>query len=248
MKKAEKASLSKYLSVCGVASRRKSCDLIKQGRVLVNEDVIREPGFKISSDDKVFCEGVQVLPQEKVYIMLNKPRGYVCTSDDPHAVKKAVDLVRLPPEQSGLRIFSAGRLDKDSEGLLIFTNDGDYAEKIMHPKYEILKAYKVRTASEIPDKMLDRLCSGINDEGEFLRAKKIVRGTACQYIFILNEGKKREIRRMVSFAGSKVLSLSRISLGGLQLGNLKSGQWKYLTTEDIKKTLINDKLKTLKVC
>ena len=237
MEKNEKISLSKYLSVCGIASRRKSCDLIKQGKVQVNQEIVKEPGYKISSRDKVVFAEEQVLSQEKVYIMLNKPRGYICTSDDPYAPLKAIDLIKLPPEQSRIRLFSAGRLDKDSEGLLIFTNDGDYVEKIMHPKHEILKNYQVKTNSEILDNVLDKLRGGIDDDNEFLKPKKIIREGKCQYKFILNEGKKREIRRMMRFAGPEIRSLKRTSLGSLLLGTLESGQWRYLTPEDIKKTL-----------
>jgi 23S rRNA pseudouridine2605 synthase len=233
----KKMSLSKYLSVCGIASRRKSCELIKEGKVLVNRRAVTEPGFKISPEDEVVCDGRPVLFQEKIYIMLNKPRGFICTSDDPHAPKKAIDLIKLPPEHAAVRLFSAGRLDKDSEGLLIFTNDGDYAEKIMHPRYEILKTYEVKTASEIPAEILEQLCGGITDNGEFLHPEEIIREGKCQYTFILNEGKKREIRRLVTFAGTKVISLKRISLGKLKLSGLRSGQWKYLNPEDIQGTL-----------
>ncbi len=237
MENSEIISLSKYLSVCGIASRRKSCDLIKQGKVRVNGEPIKEPGCKISSSDKVIFAGKQVILQEKVYIMLNKPRGYICTNDDPHAPLKAIDLIELPQEQADIRLFSAGRLDKDSEGLLLFTNDGNYVEKIMHPKHEILKNYQVTTDSEIPDDMLDKLRRGINDDNEFLKPHKIKKEGNCLYTFILNEGKKREIRRMVKFAGTKVNSLKRIALGALTLGTLKPGEWKYLTPEDIEKSL-----------
>ena len=237
-----KVSLSKYLSICGITSRRKSCDLIKQGRVLVNRTVVKEPGFKISSGDRVSFAGEEVVCQPKVHIMLNKPRGYICTSEDPHAPLKAVDLIKLPPEQAHIRLFSAGRLDKDSEGLLIFTNDGDYAEKIMHPKYEILKTYQVRTSAEIADKLLDKLRDGISDDNEFLRPQEIIREGGCLYTFILNEGKKREIRRMARFAGVKVEMLKRIALGSLKLGSLKSGQWKYLLLGDVEKSLDNKHL------
>ncbi|MBU8902448.1 MAG: rRNA pseudouridine synthase [Victivallales bacterium] len=237
MKKNEKISLSKYLSICGIASRRKSVDLIKQGKVKLNGEIIQEPGYKISMQDEVLCAGKLVSSQEKVYIMLNKPRGYICTNEDPYAPLKAVDLIKLPPEQENIRLFSAGRLDKDSEGLLIFTNDGDYVEKIMHPKHEVLKNYQVKTNSEILDNVLEKLRRGIDDKNEFLKAHKIKKEGNCLYTFILNEGKKREIRRMMRFAGPEIKSLKRISLGSLTLGTLESGKWKYLTPEDIKKTL-----------
>jgi pseudouridine synthase len=246
MQNNEKISLSKYLSVCGIASRRKSCDLIKQGKVQINRQIIKEPGHKISPQDEVIFAGKPVLSQEKIYIMLNKPRGCICTNDDPHAPEKAIDLITLPPEQANIRLFSAGRLDKDSEGLLIFTNDGDYAEKIMHPKHETLKNYQVKTTSEIPEYILDKLRRGIKDDNEILKAHKIKDEGDCLYTFILNEGKKREIRRMAKFAGTEIKSLKRIALGALTLGTLKSSEWKYLTSEDIKKTLKIKKTKKLK--
>lgn len=237
MENNEKISLSKYLSVCGIASRRKSCELIKQGKVRVNQEVVKEPGCKILPKDKVFFAGEQVLSQKKVYIMLNKPRGYICTNEDPYAPLKAVDLIKLPPNQANVRLFSAGRLDKDSEGLLIFTNDGDYVEKVMHPKNEIIKNYQVKTNSEILDNVLEKLRGGIHDDNQFLKAHKIKKEGNCLYTFLLNEGKKREIRRMMRFAGPEIKSLKRISLGALTLGTLESGKWRYLNPFDIQKTL-----------
>jgi 23S rRNA pseudouridine2605 synthase len=239
MESPAKISLSKYLSVCGIASRRKSCELIKTGLVKVNSEIITEPGYKISPGDQIRFEDKILSVPQKVYIMLNKPRGYVCTSEDPHAPRKALDLIKLPPSESGIRLFSAGRLDKESEGLLIFTNDGEYAEKIMHPRYEILKSYIVTTNIEIPDLMLNKIRQGINDENEFLKPQKITRDGNCRYTFVLNEGKKREIRRLVKFTGAKVKSLKRVTLGTLELGTLASGKWRYLSAKDINAGLIN---------
>ena len=239
MENSTKISLSKYLSICGVASRRKSCELIKSGKVKVNAETVTEPGLKLSPEDQVSFNGKKIHISQKVYIMLNKPRGYVCTSEDPHAPRKAIDLIKLSPSESNVRLFSAGRLDKDSEGLLIFTNDGEYAEKIMHPRYEILKRYTVTTDIEISDSMLNKICQGINDENEFLKPHKIIKNGNCCYTFILNEGKKREIRRLVKYSGAKVKSLKRITLGTLQLGSLPSGKWRHLTPKDIQAGLIN---------
>ena len=133
--------LVKILSAAGLASRRGAGDLIKAGRVTVNGETVFEPGFRVAPSDRVEYDSVPVLAEErKVYIMLNKPRGYVCTNADPHADLKAVDLIRLTPP---LRLFSAGRLDKDSEGLILFSNDGDYVARLTHPRHEILKVYQV---------------------------------------------------------------------------------------------------------
>jgi len=245
MKKNEKISLSKYLSVCGTASRRKSTELIKAGKVQVNQEIIKEPGYKISHQDKVVFAGKEVSSQNKIYIMLYKPRAYICTNDDPHATRKAIDLIELPPKLANVRLFSAGRLDKDSEGLLIFTNDGNYAEKIMHPKHEVLKTYQVVTESNIKNNLLGELREGIQDDDEFLKPKRIIKDKDCKYTFVLNEGKKREIRRMVDFTGTRIKSLKRVSVGSLTLGDLKPRQWRYLSSEDIKKTL-EDIKKTFK--
>ena len=165
--------------------------------------------------------------------MLNKPAGYVCTNDDPHAAKRAFDLIKI----DGARLFSAGRLDKDSEGLLIVTNDGDYAMQLTHPRYEIFKTYLVKTDAAISAGELDRLRHGIIDNGEQLLPQKIEATGSCIYRFILNEGKKREIRRMVADAGRKTVSLQRISIGSLKLGELKSGQWRFLSAEEVNLSL-----------
>ncbi|MDD5727221.1 MAG: pseudouridine synthase [Victivallales bacterium] len=239
MEKITKSGLSKYLSVCGIASRRKSCEMIRNGMVAVNGEIIREPGFKISSADEVSCNGQVLQIPGKLYIMLNKPVGYLCTSDDPHASRKAIDLIKLPPGTAAVRLFSAGRLDKDSEGLLIFTNDGEYAERIMHPRYGVLKRYRVITDAGIPEPELERLRHGISDGNEVLRPEKIIRTGRCRYLFILNEGRKREIRRLVKSAGTAVKTLKRIMLGSLKLGNLPSGKWRCLSPDDIKASLTN---------
>ena len=164
--------------------------------------------------------------------MLNKPQDYACTNSDPHADKKAIDLINCP-----YRLFSAGRLDKDSEGLLIFTNDGNYADKLIHPRNCILKKYEVFTSDRIPESKLKELSVGIVDDGETLKAYDIKQISNKEYIFTLNEGKKREIRRMVRYSGTRVVRLTRISIGSLKLGNLKLGEWKYMTQYDIAKSL-----------
>ena len=129
--------LVKFLSAAGVASRRAAGDLVKAGRIAVNGRTIREPGFRILPADTVTLDGRPVEPAGRFhYIMLNKPRGYVCTNADPHAPRKAVDLIRLDPP---VRLFSAGRLDKESEGMILFSNDGDYVARLTHPRYELRK-------------------------------------------------------------------------------------------------------------
>ncbi|MEI3002473.1 MAG: pseudouridine synthase [Victivallis sp.] len=227
--------LVKFLSAAGVASRRAAGDLVKAGRIAVNGRTIREPGFRILPADTVTLDGRPVEPAGRFhYIMLNKPRGYVCTNADPHAPRKAVDLIRLDPP---VRLFSAGRLDKESEGMILFSNDGDYVARLTHPRYEIRKTYLVRVTREFTEPELTRIRTGITDGGEHLRVISIAPAGNCLYRIVLNEGKKREIRRITAAVGSPTLELRRIRIGGLALGDLPPGAFRELTPEEVALTL-----------
>lgn len=227
--------LVKFLSAAGVASRRAAGDLVKAGRIAVNGRTIREPGFRILPADTVTLDGRPVEPAGRFhYIMLNKPRGYVCTNADPHAPRKAVDLIRLDPP---VRLFSAGRLDKESEGMILFSNDGDYVARLTHPRYEIRKTYLVRVTREFTEPELTRIRTGITDGGEHLRVISIAPAGNCLYRIVLNEGKKREIRRLTAAVGAPTLELRRIRIGGLALGDLPPGAFRELTPEEVALTL-----------
>ncbi|MBS5531806.1 rRNA pseudouridine synthase [bacterium] len=227
--------LVKFLSAAGVASRRAAGDLVKAGRIAVNGRTIREPGFRILPADTVTLDGRPVEPAGRFhYIMLNKPRGYVCTNADPHAPRKAVDLIRLDPP---VRLFSAGRLDKESEGMILFSNDGDYVARLTHPRYEIRKTYLVRVTREFTEPELTRIRTGITDGGEHLRVISIAPAGNCLYRIVLNEGKKREIRRLTAAVGSPTLELRRIRIGALALGDLPPGAFRELTPEEVALTL-----------
>lgn len=227
--------LVKFLSAAGVASRRAAGDLVKAGRIAVNGRTIREPGFRILPADTVTLDGRPVEPAGRFhYIMLNKPRGYVCTNADLHAPRKAVDLIRLDPP---VRLFSAGRLDKESEGMILFSNDGDYVARLTHPRYEIRKTYLVRVTREFTEPELTRIRTGITDGGEHLRVISIAPAGNCLYRIVLNEGKKREIRRITAAVGSPTLELRRIRIGALALGDLPPGAFRELTPEEVALTL-----------
>ena len=227
--------LVKFLSAAGVASRRAAGDLVQAGRIAVNGRTIREPGFRILPADTVTLDGRPVEPAGRFhYIMLNKPRGYVCTNADPHAPRKAVDLIRLDPP---VRLFSAGRLDKESEGMILFSNDGDYVARLTHPRYEIRKTYLVRVTREFTEPELTRIRTGITDGGEHLRVISIAPAGNCLYRIVLNEGKKREIRRLTAAVGAPTLELRRIRIGGLALGALPQGAFRELTPEEVALTL-----------
>ena len=223
--------LVKFLSSAGAASRRAAGELVKSGRVTVNGRVVLEPGTRLAPGDQVTLDGTPVRPPEsRLYIMLHKPRGYVCTTSDPHAEHKAVDLIRLDPP---VRLFSAGRLDKESEGLILFSNDGAYVEELTHPRHEILKQYHVRLTRDLSAAELERIRTGIADDGDILRVRAIDRiGPAC-YRITLNEGKKREIRRITAAVGAPTLQLKRVRVGSLELGSLPPGQWRMLTPEEV---------------
>lgn len=226
--------LAKFIARCGAAARRKAADLVKSGKVLVNGRVVIDPAFLVDgSRDKVVLNGAELkAPQENVYIMLNKPVGYTTSHSDKHADHLAVELIDCPEAQ---RLVPAGRLDRDSEGLLIFSNDGNFIQQLAHPRYNVCKEYRV-----LADKALDaaaqrRMLNGIKDDNELLRALKV---SACSsedncYIIVLNEGRKRQIRRMLRACGAATLRLQRISVGSVRLGDLPAGKWRHLTEEEV---------------
>ena len=221
--------LVRYLALAGIASRRKSFDIIQSGKVQLNGETVTEPSKLVEKSDNIKIDGKTISLSKFVYIILNKPIGYTCTSADPHAEKKAIDLINLPQ----YRLFSVGRLDKNSEGLIIFTNDGEFADKIMHPRNNILKTYEVMVKHKLSETKISEILDGIQDDGETLKAVSIKPISNKKYIFVLNEGKKREIRRLVKYAQSDVVRLRRISIGNLQLNSLPTGKWKFIPNGNI---------------
>ena len=226
-------SLSKFLSICGVASRRKATELIKNEKVFVNSELITQPGYKVTEKDIVKYNNKVIQYGKRYYILLNKPRGYVCTNEDKYADKKAVDLIDIPDS----RLFTAGRLDKESEGMIIVTNDGDYAKKLTHPSYQTTKTYHVTVDRELSKKNLSDFQNGITDDGEFLKAQSVKAIGRNKYEFVLTQGKNREIRRMISYAKRKTIKLKRIAIGRLSLDKLPQGKWRSLSSAEIELTL-----------
>ncbi|MBO4288159.1 MAG: pseudouridine synthase [Kiritimatiellae bacterium] len=220
-------NLTKFLSTSGAASRRHAAELIKDGHVSVNGAVCTDQSVRIAPDDRVSLDGERIEPPRGyVYVMLHKPRGYVCTADDPHAPKKALDLIDLP----GVRLVSAGRLDKNSEGLILFSNDGAWIEQLTHPRHGTRKTYQVTTDRPLSPADIRRLTtSGVQNDGETLRALSIRAEAPGRYIFILGEGKNREIRRMLESLDNRTRRLKRIAVGSLRLGGLPMGQWRFLS-------------------
>lgn len=227
-------NLTKFLGNAGVCSRRAAADLIASGRVTVNGAVPGQGGaLRLSAGDEVCVDGRRItLESRKYYVMLHKPRGYVCTLADRHAAKKAVDLIRCVPRD--VRLVSAGRLDKDSEGLILFSNDGDLVARLTHPRYEVEKTYYVSLDGELRAEERDLLTEkGILDEGDLLRARQIrVLGNG-RYEFVLSEGKNREIRRMAAYFDLDVRRLKRIAVGKLLLGSLECGECRILEKKEL---------------
>jgi len=226
--------LSKYLATAGVASRRACDKLIEDGKVEVNGEVVLTAFTRVNNGDSVKVNGAEVAgTSKKYYIVLNKPRGYVCTSKDVHAKKLAVDLIDLPT-----RLYSVGRLDKDSEGMLIFTNDGDFAQKVGHPSYQVTKKYHVTINDHFRTRDKVKLEAGIKDQGELLKPDRVdfVRTTPNGNVvieFVLTEGKNREIRRLCAKMNWQVRRLERIAIGKIRIDKLKSGSWRELSEKEV---------------
>lgn len=232
--------LNKFLSRAGVASRREVDRMIEQGRIRVNGKVVDRLGSKIDDEqDRVEVDGRPVkIGEGFVYLMLNKPRGCLVTVEDPFQRPTIMKL--LPSFEK--RIFPVGRLDYDSEGLLLLTNDGELASRLTHPRYEVRKTYlvKVKGGPELSE--LDRLRRGIFLDGKRTapaRIEQLVRSSAKTLLRVeIHEGRKRELRRMFRAAGHEVVRLKRIGFAGLKLGKLKRGEWRFLApkeTEMLKK-------------
>lgn len=226
--------INKFLAESGIASRRACDKIIEEGRVKVNGRVV---GLGVEVDevnDSVSVDGKRVSPAKKAeYYIMNKPKGYVCTVKDDKGRKTVMDL--LPKNTS--RIFPVGRLDYDSEGLLIFTNDGDLANRLMHPSSEIPKTYLVRTEGETPEKLLDRLRAGVDIDGKMTKKCNIrVIETCKDYTKLhvtITEGRNREIRKMFETVGKNVDFLKRIKIGDLGLRGLNRGEVRKLSPEEV---------------
>ena len=223
-------NLVKFLSCCGAASRRKAELLIRNGAVRVNGATITDPAWRVDENCEVILEGrILALPEKRHYILLHKPRGYVCSNADSHAEKLAVDLIDIP----GVRLVSAGRLDKDSEGAIIFSDDGEFINRLAHPRYGVLKRYEVTTAGAISELWQKKMVDGIKDDGEMLKVISIRELSCCHYEIILNEGKKREIRRLTAAAGAPTRRLIRVAIGQVELGKLACGSFRELDDSEI---------------
>lgn len=230
-----KERLQKILARAGIASRRGAEELIRQGKVAVDGVVVTEMGCSVDpAFQTVSFEGRPVvLAEEKVYLLLNKPKGYVTTLDDPQGRPIVTALLKGVKE----RVFPVGRLDVDTEGALILTNDGDFAQRILHPSFEIERTYLALVLGHPDEKSLRRLERGIELEGRTTWPARLrVRGknTTTTWVEItIHEGRKRQVRKMFQAIGHRVLELRRTAYGGLALGELANGAYRRLGPEDL---------------
>ena len=222
--------LQKFLSAAGVCSRRKGETLITAGRVLVNGQTVTVLGTKIDpAIDRVVVDGRQVVADaQRIYLALHKPEGIV-TSCEQKNIPVVTDLIDLEA-----RVYPIGRLDKDSTGLVLLTNDGPLHHRLLHPSYDHEKEYDVTVAQPVPEGALRRLARGMPMMGTRTRPARVTRISASRFRIVLQEGKNRQIRRMVRKVGHKVLRLHRVRVANIRLGNLKPGTWRHLTPAEVK--------------
>lgn len=225
--------LQKILSARGVASRRKAEEMIEQGLVTVNGAVARLGDTADADADDILVAGKPLPKQERyIYLLLNKPRGYVTTLSDEKGRPNAAQLVA----DCGIRVYPVGRLDMDSEGLLLFTNNGAFANALMHPKHEVKKTYDVWVTGYVPGAEA-RLSRPITLDGYTIRPPKVklirAEGQMAKFRVTIHEGRNRQVRRMCEAAGMRCTRLRRIKEGSLALGDLPLGKWRHLTPEEV---------------
>ncbi len=224
--------LNKFIASCGVCSRRKADEIISSGRVSVN-GVVATVGCEVGQKDVVLLDGKKLCAQtQKVYIKLFKPKGYACTANDEKGRKTIYSLV-----DTGMRLFSVGRLDYDTEGLIILTNDGDFAERVSHPSFEIEKEYIVKVEGEMKESELAVLRKGVVENGERMPRAGVkllsFENNLSRLSVVIHEGQNHQIRRMFDAIGKSITLLKRVRIGSVKLGGLKRGQWKTLRQDEI---------------
>jgi 23S rRNA pseudouridine2605 synthase len=227
--------IQKILSRAGVASRRGAEKVMADGRVTVNGEVVREMGTRADlARDDIRVDGVRVRPpQDRVYLLLNKPKGVVTTRHDPEGRRTVMDLV---PEVAGL--FPVGRLDVTTEGLILLTNDGEFAQRVSHPRFEVARVYQAKVRRVPSAETLDRLRKGVRVEGERLAVDRarILEGDNNAWLELtLHEGKHHEVRRLLEAVGHPVSKLKRVALGSLTARGLEPGQFRHLTPGEVRR-------------
>jgi len=234
-------NLNIFIANSGFCSRRNAGLLVKEGKAKVNGKVVYEPWYEVKESDSVVIGSKNLNLKESLYILFNKPKGVTTTLKDRFANKKIKDFI---PAKLG-RLYPVGRLDKDSSGLIILTNDGNLCHKLTHPKFEIEKGYIVLVKGKMNDVLLEELKNGIKNGNDELKVKSVSieesSGEETRIKVVIGEGKKRHIRRMLGSLGFPVIELKRIKIGNLELGSLKEGGFKAINKDEIYKLALNER-------
>ena len=234
MKTTDLIRLNKYIANAGICSRREADKLIESGVIKVNGKIVTELGTKVSRDDVVNYDNHTLKTEKKYYVLLNKPRGYITTTDDPFDRKTVMNLVRTVCRE---RIYPVGRLDRDTTGLLLFTNDGDLAKKLTHPKHKVSKIYHVILDKALAKVALNKILSGITLEDGLIQVEKLTYvsgGSSKKELGMeLHSGKNRIIRRIFESLNYKVVKLDRVAFAGLTKKDVPRGKWRHLTEKEI---------------
>ncbi|MEZ5017497.1 MAG: pseudouridine synthase [Flavipsychrobacter sp.] len=230
-KKFEPMPLNKYLAHSGLSSRREAAEIIKEGKVLVNGKVMKTPGYRVLEEDKVTMSGKELKPQKDlVYILLNKPKDYITTTDDPKNRKTVMALV-MGVEQ---RVYPVGRLDRQTTGLLLLTNDGDLAQKLSHPKYNIKKIYQVTLDKQVTKAHFDEIMSGLELEDGPIQVDALAYLANKNEIGLeIHSGRNRIVRRIFEHLGYNVTKLDRVMYAGLTKKNIPRGKWRQLNEKEV---------------
>ena len=229
--------LNKFLARCGIESRRKCDGIIKNKRILINGHIITDFSYQVQKDDIILCDGKYLeIENKSIIYILNKPKGYVCTSKDTHNRLQIIDLI-----DTNIRLFTVGRLDRDTTGIILLTNDGDIANYLAHPKYNKEKKYYVKSKGRIENSLLKQIRNGyvLKDETKIKANIRLISnsGNIFEWDIILREGKNREIKRIFSEFDAKVTLIHRYSFAGIELNNLKVGKYKIMSKEEMRKII-----------
>lgn len=227
--------LNKFIAHGGVCSRREAAELVKQGQVKVNGKEVLEPGFKVSESDDVRVSGKKIVPTgELVYLLLNKPKDYITTSSDPEGRKTVLDLVRKATTE---RVFPVGRLDRNTTGVLLLTNDGELAQKLAHPAYEVKKVYEVRLDKDLTKKDFDAILSGVTLDDGLIQPDALAYADTHDKSVVgieIHSGKNRIVRRIFEHLGYSVKNLDRVMYAGLTKKNVDRGRWRFLNEKEVR--------------
>lgn len=229
----EKVRLNRFISLSGLCSRRKADELIAEGSVKVNGKLVKEMGFKVSFRDKVLVNNTLITPEKKQYVLMNKPKGAICTTNDPNKRRTVMDL--LPAELQHL--YPVGRLDRNTTGVLLLTNDGDLTQKLLHPSKKVKKVYKATLENHITEAVMEKLVNGVElEDGKafFDKLVELQEDEKPRFGVEIHSGKNRIVRRMFESVGTQVLKLDRVLFHTLDRHGIKRGEWRHLREKELR--------------